>query len=108
MKEQEESYIAKRNMRMSVLPEFKDLFETSSLISSEYTLTSNIQNFMASFLELWKCLEKTISKKRGVAGQEEFGQMELESMAKGGKVLAFEIRLAEYKDEALKNDENLQ
>ena len=48
-------------------------------------------------------LRKDHFKKRGVAGQEEFGQMELESMAKGGKVLAFEIRLAEYKDETLKN-----
>ena len=29
-------------------------------------------------------------------------------MLKDEKILAFEIRLAEYRDEALKNDENLQ
>ena len=34
--------------------------------------------------------------------------MELESKAKDEKILALEIRLAEYKDETLKNDENLQ
>ena len=47
-------------------------------------------------------------KERRVVGQEEFDQMELESMAKDEKILALEIKLAQYKDETLKNDENLQ
>ena len=34
--------------------------------------------------------------------------MELESMEKDEKILALETRLADYREEALKNDENVQ
>ena len=64
MDEQEERYIAKRNMRMLVLPEFKDLFEKSTTISSKHTSLLNIQNFMASSLKLWKVLLKDDMKKK--------------------------------------------
>ena len=51
-------------MRMLVFPEFKDLFETSTSISCKYTFTSNMQNFMASFLELWNNASKDDLKKK--------------------------------------------
>ena len=76
MVEEQKIYIGKKNKRILVLPEFQNLFKASITISSKYTLTLNIQNFMASFLELWKCFKKTISKI--VIGQKEFDQMELE------------------------------
>ena len=52
--------------------------------------------------------KRRYEKERRVVNQNKFDQMELESMEKNEKILALEDRLADYREEALKNDENVQ
>ena len=52
--------------------------------------------------------KRRYEKERRAVDQNKFDQMELESTEKDEKILALEARLADYREEALKNDENVQ
>ena len=105
---QEEKYIAKRNMRLLVLPEFKELFENSNTISS-ILLVFNYSGFHGKFPGIVKNVSKRrIVKEKRIVDQNALDKIELDSMMKDEKILAMEIRINEYKESALKNDENLQ
>ena len=54
-----------------------------------------------------KNVSKGRSKKIRIVGQRELDQMEHESMIKDKKIFVLEISLDEFRDEALKNEENI-
>ena len=55
-------------------------------------------------MELWKVLLKDLyEKERRAVDQNKFDKMELELMKRDGKILVLEARLADYREEALKN-----
>ena len=47
-------------------------------------------------------------KEKRIVDQNAYDKMELDSMMKNKNILAMEMKINEYKESALKNDENLQ
>ena len=84
-------------------------FSKTPTLFQVFCLLFNYLRFHGKFPLIVKNVSKRrMVKEKRIVDQNAFDKMELDSMMKDEKILAMKMRINEYKESALKNDENLQ